>query len=65
VKYFPILILLYLKHYRVLIITFCDPRKTYSSAAEWEGKAKNLGELFIDNFIKFTDNDAKENRSAK
>lgn len=34
-----------------------DPRRTYSSAAEWEVKAKNLGELFIDNFTKFTDND--------
>jgi hypothetical protein len=43
VKYFPILILLSLKHYRVSTITFCDPRKTYSSAAQWEGKAKNSG----------------------
>lgn len=32
-----------------------DPRKTYGSEAEWDAKAKNLAELFINNFAKFTD----------
>jgi len=34
-----------------------DPRDTYENPAEWDEKAKNLGELFIKNFAKFTDNE--------
>ncbi|PCJ27243.1 MAG: phosphoenolpyruvate carboxykinase (ATP) [SAR86 cluster bacterium] len=34
-----------------------DPRNTYSDPEEWDGKARNLAELFIANFEKFTDND--------
>lgn len=34
-----------------------DPRNTYADANEWDEKARNLAELFIANFEKFTDND--------
>jgi phosphoenolpyruvate carboxykinase (ATP) len=34
-----------------------DPRNTYSSVDEWDKEAKQLAELFIGNFTKFTDND--------
>lgn len=34
-----------------------DPRNTYSELAEWERKAKELAQLFINNFIQFTDNE--------
>jgi phosphoenolpyruvate carboxykinase (ATP) len=34
-----------------------DPRRTYSDAAEWDAKAKNLAERFVNNFTKFTDTD--------
>tara|TARA_B110000858_G_scaffold135140_1_gene153682 strand:+ start:3423 stop:5036 length:1614 start_codon:yes stop_codon:yes gene_type:complete len=34
-----------------------DPRSTYADPAEWDGKARNLAELFVNNFEKFTDND--------
>jgi len=34
-----------------------DPRNTYSSAAEWEVKAKELANKFVNNFEKFTDTD--------
>lgn len=34
-----------------------DPRDTYADTAEWEGKAKNLAERFVNNFEKFTDTD--------
>jgi len=34
-----------------------DPRDTYADVSEWNKKAKNLGQLFIDNFAKYTDND--------
>ncbi len=33
-----------------------DPRNTYADAREWDRKAKNLAQLFVDNFEKFTDN---------
>ncbi|SMF35578.1 phosphoenolpyruvate carboxykinase (ATP) [Alteromonadaceae bacterium Bs31] len=34
-----------------------DPRDTYENAGEWAEKAAKLGDLFIKNFEKFTDND--------
>lgn len=34
-----------------------DPRKTYSNAAEWDAKAKDLATRFVKNFEKFTDNE--------
>lgn len=34
-----------------------DPRKTYADVTAWDEKARNLAELFINNFVKFTDND--------
>lgn len=34
-----------------------DPRDTYDDPAEWERKAKKLGQLFIDNFKQYTDNE--------
>ena len=34
-----------------------DPRATYANAADWEVKAKDLAKRFVDNFVKFTDND--------
>lgn len=34
-----------------------DPRNTYADPEEWDSKARNLAELFIANFEKFTDND--------
>ena len=34
-----------------------DPRDTYASADEWQAKAENLADLFIKNFVKFTDTD--------
>ena len=35
-----------------------DPRDTYENEAEWEEKAKHLAGLFIENFDKYTGNDA-------
>jgi len=35
-----------------------DPRDTYTDAAQWEEKAKDLSARFIKNFSKFTGNDA-------
>ena len=32
-----------------------DPRDTYSSAAEWETKAKDLAGRYIENFKKYCD----------
>ena len=32
-----------------------DPRSTYADPAEWDAKARDLAELFIKNFEKFTD----------
>lgn len=34
-----------------------DPRSTYEDPAEWDKKARNLAELFVKNFEKFTDTD--------
>ena len=34
-----------------------DPRNTWESPKEWEGKAINLAKLFKKNFEKFCDND--------
>ncbi|MBI9072541.1 MAG: phosphoenolpyruvate carboxykinase (ATP) [Melioribacteraceae bacterium] len=34
-----------------------DPRDTYADGAEWDKKANELGELFIKNFAKYTDNE--------
>ncbi len=35
-----------------------DPRDTYKDEEEWNSKATNLAKLFIDNFEKYTDNEA-------
>jgi phosphoenolpyruvate carboxykinase (ATP) len=32
-----------------------DPRNTYADAARWEEKARDLAQLFITNFDKYTD----------
>jgi len=34
-----------------------DPRDTYENPAEWEAKAKDLAQRFINNFEQFTDNE--------
>ena len=34
-----------------------DPRDTYTDASEWDVKAKQLAELFINNFKQYTDNE--------
>lgn len=34
-----------------------DPRDTYKDASEWDKKAKDLGQRFINNFVQYTDND--------
>jgi phosphoenolpyruvate carboxykinase (ATP) len=34
-----------------------DPRETYADASEWDRKAKDLAQRFINNFAQFTDND--------
>ncbi len=34
-----------------------DPRDTYNNVGEWEEKAKDLAKRFIDNFVKYTDNE--------
>ena len=38
-------------------VSMLDPRNTYANAADWDGKAKDLAKRFVDNFVKFTDND--------
>ncbi len=38
-----------------------DPRDTYSEASEWDTKAKKLAELFIKNFVQYTDNEEGKN----
>lgn len=35
-----------------------DPRDTYTDSSDWDKKAENLASLFIDNFKKYTDNQA-------
>ncbi|MGR5149013.1 phosphoenolpyruvate carboxykinase (ATP) [Photobacterium alginatilyticum] len=37
--------------------TILDPRDTYTDPLQWESKAKDLAERFINNFDKYTDND--------
>jgi len=32
-----------------------DPRQTYANPADWEKKARGLAELFVENFVKYTD----------
>jgi phosphoenolpyruvate carboxykinase (ATP) len=34
-----------------------DPRDTYADSSEWDKKANELAELFINNFMQYTDND--------
>lgn len=34
-----------------------DPRDTYSNVEEWNGKARDLAQRFINNFEKYTDNE--------
>jgi phosphoenolpyruvate carboxykinase (ATP) len=34
-----------------------DPRDTYEDPAEWDKKAKDLGQRFINNFAQYTDNE--------
>ena len=38
-----------------------DPRDTYADANEWEVKAKNLANLFVANFVQYTDNEEGKN----
>ncbi len=33
-----------------------DPRETYVDPLQWESKAKDLAQRFINNFDKYTDN---------
>jgi phosphoenolpyruvate carboxykinase (ATP) len=32
-----------------------DPRNTYANLTDWDAKAKDLAQRFVDNFGKFTD----------
>ncbi|PCH85827.1 MAG: phosphoenolpyruvate carboxykinase (ATP) [Piscirickettsiaceae bacterium] len=34
-----------------------DPRDTYEDSAEWDKRAQDLAQLFVNNFKKYTDND--------
>ena len=38
-----------------------DPRKTYSNESEWETKAKDLGRLFVKNFVQYATNEEGKN----
>ena len=38
-----------------------DPRTTYSDASEWDSKAGNLAQLFVTNFVQYTDNEEGKN----
>ena len=37
-----------------------DPRDTYNTVEEWTAKAENLADLFIKNFVQYTDNSEGE-----
>jgi phosphoenolpyruvate carboxykinase (ATP) len=41
-----------------------DPRDTYENPAEWDKRAKDLAQLFVNNFEKYTDNDEGESLVA-
>ncbi|SCA58223.1 phosphoenolpyruvate carboxykinase [Candidatus Terasakiella magnetica] len=41
-----------------------NPQDTYADVAEWEGKAKKLASMFVDNFGRFTDNEEGKNLVA-
>jgi len=41
-----------------------DPRDTYSDPSEWDKKAKDLAQRFIDNFEQYTDNEEGKNLVA-
>lgn len=34
-----------------------DPRETYVDPLQWESKAEDLAQRFINNFVQYTDND--------
>ncbi|MDH4403221.1 MAG: phosphoenolpyruvate carboxykinase (ATP) [Flavobacterium sp.] len=38
-----------------------DPRTTYSDVSEWDSKASDLAQLFVKNFIQYTDNEEGKN----
>ncbi|UPQ77660.1 phosphoenolpyruvate carboxykinase (ATP) [Flavobacterium azooxidireducens] len=38
-----------------------DPRDTYANAEDWTAKASNLADLFIKNFVQYTDNEEGRN----
>jgi phosphoenolpyruvate carboxykinase (ATP) len=38
-----------------------DPRTTYSDSSQWDSKATDLAQLFITNFVQYTDNNEGKN----
>ena len=38
-----------------------DPRGTYLDASEWDSKASDLAQLFVTNFVQYTDNEEGKN----
>jgi phosphoenolpyruvate carboxykinase (ATP) len=38
-----------------------DPRSTYSEASEWDSKATDLAQLFVTNFVQYTDKEEGKN----
>ncbi|MDP5190465.1 phosphoenolpyruvate carboxykinase (ATP), partial [Rheinheimera baltica] len=38
-------------------VSILDPRNTYANLTDWDVKAQDLAKRFVDNFVKFTDND--------
>jgi phosphoenolpyruvate carboxykinase (ATP) len=38
-----------------------DPRATYSNPLEWDSKATDLAQLFVANFVQYTDNEEGKN----
>ncbi len=38
-----------------------DPRSTYLDASEWDSKASDLAQLFVTNFVQYTDNEEGKN----